>query len=170
MLSYIKTHPITNLIANRITWIILFASLVLNLFFNGDKWIEEGIKLIPPTIGLLWGGLVATVAIIFALMKEEDLLKLHRLNHNFTTALLNLKNHLTTLLILLAISLLSFFIEIPFVTKMLNEFNIPVINMFYFVESFLFFFAVYSAYEVINSLFLVFEIKLNLLEKIHPPR
>lgn len=164
MSTQLKERLIYKIITNKLSWAILAVSLLLNFFITGDKWVEEGIKLIPQTIGVLWGGLVATVTIIFTLIKEEDLIRLKRQSPHFTNALLNLKNHLSALLISLLLSILSFYIEIPIVTTIMDKLNIPILNMFYFLESFFLLFSVYSAYEVINSLFLVFEIKLSLLD------
>ena len=138
-------------------------SLVLSYFVSGDKWVEEGFKLIPQVLGVAWGGLVASVAIIFALIKDEDIQRLHQQGSKFTDALINLKNHLIALLYAFTLSILAFFIEFPFVTYLADMLNVPLINLFYFVETLLLLFSVYSVREVINSLFLVFEIRINLL-------
>jgi len=147
------------LIKNWIFWAIIIISIVLCFFVSKDKWAEEGFKLFPSVIGVMWAGLVSAIAIIFSLLKEEDIVKLTEEGITVLDELTGLRKHVMCLLVVLVYATLTFVIEIPFVTQFCTSLRITPFDIFYFSQIFSLLLACYLAYEVISSLFLVFEIK-----------
>jgi hypothetical protein len=131
-----------------------------------DSWAVEGLKLVPQIIGVLWSGLVATIAIMFSLMRDEDLDKLHHsFGDGFLETLMILKSHVIVIFLSLIISLMSFYLEFPFINQILNYFLISSLSAFYFIQIFFLLVTAYSTLEILNSLFILFEIKFRLITK-----
>lgn len=120
--------------ANLPEWIIMlfelcvnkkFISILLISYFLSnlvikDALIVSGVNLIPVTIGVIFGGLLTTTAIIFGLMKEDELELLY-LNHGdkVFNSIKRIKFHLIVLVLILLLNVLSFVITIPEIIKSL---------------------------------------------------
>lgn len=148
--------------------ILLSLTLCLTLMTTNDSWSSEGFKLVPQIIGILLGGLLAAISIIFALIKDEELIRLYkRHGSSFFESLIKLKQHTIIIIVALFVSVLSFIIGMPFLFPIkIGIFEIKATQVFNFIEIFLLLLTGYLAIEVVLSLFLIFEIKLNTLTKL----
>lgn len=155
------------LLKNIRFYIIFIISLLLTMQISANSCSTEGLKMIPSTIGVLLGGLLAAVAIIFSIIKDEDLKVLYnKYGNKFSESIQTLKYHITAIIGYLLISLLSFIINAPNkVVYLISYLNISIFNIFSFVEIFSFLLSLSSTLEVIHVLFLIFEIKFVMITR-----
>lgn len=145
-------------------YIILLIAVICSFLITNDNITMEGMKMVPTTIGVIFGGLLTTIAIIFSIIKDEELKELYkRHGERFISALYNLKNHMILVLLCLFISILTFFFQMPsFVESLLTSYGMCTMQIFYFLNFFFLSLTMYSTIEVINILFLVFQIKFTI--------
>lgn len=160
------TEMIKLLLKNKWLYITLIIAVLITSLISNNSLGIEGLKMIPPTIGVLLGGLLTTIAIIFGIIKDEDLEKLNnKYGNSFFESLNNLKYHILFILFSLVVTLTAFFIKMPpLLIDYLSLIQLNPIQVFYFIQVFFILMTVYSAMEVINILFLIFEIKFILIK------
>jgi len=162
-----KKSKIINVI-NRYKWFIIIIILALIFSFNvaGNDWSKEGLKMIPPTIGVLLGGLLSTIAIIFSLLKEDEIKLLYeKYGEKLINPFRDLKLHILLILSAMILSLLSFVLSVP--QWIFSDLNVKVnsITVFNFIQLLCILITLASTIEVILVLFLIFEVKLIILRK-----
>jgi hypothetical protein len=155
------------LITNIRFYILLFIAVFLSTKTQFDSWTIEGIKMIPVTIGVLLGGLLTSIAIIFTLIDGEHIKMLDtKYGGRFSNSLRLLKYHIITIMLSLLMSLLSLFFTTPiFIVQFLEFLQVTNQQLFVVCQIFYLLLAVYSSTEVILNLFLVFELKFSFGEK-----
>lgn len=148
-------------------YIILIISFILSIYISNNEWSIEGLKLVPSIIGVLFGGLLTTIAIIFSIIKDEELKGLYKkYGDSFFDSLQQLKYHILLILLTLILSIFAFLLDIPdLLLKILNMIPVSVNIVFPFLQVFFFLLTIYSTIEVVNILFLIFEIKFEILKK-----
>ena len=150
------------LLKNIRFYIALIISALITIQISDNDWVTEGFKMMPSIIGILLGGLLAAIAIIFSIIRDEDLKILYnKYGKKFSESIQILKYHITAIIVYLLISFLSFIIGMPDIfIRLLSILHITVFHFFCFIQILCFILSLYSTLEVVYVLFLIFEISL----------
>ncbi len=169
VVAFIKSKLMfsVKILRNYRLYIILLISFVTTYLISNTEMPIELFQMFPTCIGVLLGGLMTTVAIIFGVIRDEDLKQLYeKYGDKFSDSLTRLKYHILSILFILFGSILSFFINSPaFLLWLSKKATIPEIQIFYFVQIFLAYLTLYLTIEVVNVFFLIFEIKFQMIIK-----
>lgn len=158
-------RPIVESVKNWRFYVIILASLLATSYVSEDQLSIEGMKMVPAAIGVLFGGLMATIAILFGVIKEEDLMTLAE-EHSISSfnSLKRLKYHILLILFAFFATLFAFFTTAPrWVQKLLEWISISNLELFRFIQIYFILLTLYMTIEVVNVLFFVFEIKFIML-------
>lgn len=158
---------ICSLIKNWRFYFIIIVSIVMSAYTADNDLVLDGVKMIPTIIGVLLGGLLAAIAIIFGIIRDEDIkLLLRKYGKAFSSSIDLLKDHIVLILINMFLALAAFFIKAPYFILFVLDYNsIPIAHLFYFLEFLFLLLTLYSTVEVINILFLVFNIRMEIIKQ-----
>lgn len=161
------TGTVLKLLSNIWFYIILLISIFMSFFVTDDSITMEGMKMTPTVIGVVLGGIITTIAIIFSMIKDEEFIELYKCHGDvFSNALDNLKYHTLLILVALLSAILSFFFAMPSIlVQLIETYGVCNMQLFYFSQIFFLLITFYSTVEVISILFLILEIKLVRLKR-----
>lgn len=144
------------LFISPITYILIVISAIIVLQGSVSS-LSVFVPNIPIFVATLFCGILTTIAIIFSVIDTETMnLISDKYGSRFLDSITNLKKHVMVIIELLVLSSLGFVIEISSFGLFDRNYEFKVFCGF---QIFYFFMTIFITLEIVNILFMIFEIK-----------